>query len=601
MIMARGAVMNTKTTLNTQEASQTLTSEKMVNITVNQRPVEAVQGETILSALKRANISVPTLCFMEGLLPSGACRLCVVEIEGAPNLVPSCSYPVANGMKIKTNSPRVLKARKGIIELLVSNHPDDCLYCSRSGRCDLQKYAEEFGVRKRMYRKRKTVKQLDISSPAVIRDPDKCILCGRCVRMCEEIQGVSAIDFIHRGSRALVGTAYNRGLNLSSCVNCGQCILVCPTGALTEHSYIDQVMAALNDPTKTVVVQHAPAVSVTIAEELGMKPGSDIDGQMVAALRRIGFKNVFDTSFAADLTIMEEGSELVQRVQTGGVLPMLTSCSPGWIKFIEQFYPDLIPNVSTCKSPQQMMGALIKSFWADRENLAPKDIVSVSIMPCTAKKFEAGRPEMGRNYVPDVDYVLTTREFGRMIRMLGIDVTMLEPERADTPFGERTTAGKLFGASGGVMEAAVRTAHYLITGTELKELKIEPLRGATGSKELRATIGSLEVGAAVVSGLGNARQLLDQVRAGRKDLHFIEIMTCPGGCVGGGGQPIGTDLKAVVARMKVLYQIDKDEEVRVSHKNRQVLRIYDEFLGKPLSKKSHELLHTHYHKRDVLL
>ncbi|MBN2383282.1 iron hydrogenase small subunit [bacterium] len=576
-------------------------SDKTVNIMVNDRPVKAVQGETILSALKRVNINIPTLCYMEGLPPSGACRLCVVEVEGAPNLVPSCSFPVAEGMKIKTSSPRVLKARKTVIELLVSNHPDDCLYCARNGQCDLQRYAEELGVRKRMFRTKKTSKQLDVSSPAIIRDPDKCILCGRCVRMCEEIQGVSAIDFINRGSRAFIGTAFNRGLNLSSCVNCGQCILVCPTGALTEHSYIDQVLAALNDPSKTVVVQHAPSISVTIAEELGMPVGSDIDGKMVAALRRMGFKYVFDTSFSADLTIMEEASELVQRIQTGGVLPMLTSCSPGWIKYVEEFYPDLIPNISSCKSPQQMMGALIKSYWADREKLDPRDIVSVSIMPCTAKKFEAGRPEMGRNFVADVDYVLTTRELGRMIRMLGLDVNMLESETADTPFGERTTAGKIFGASGGVMEAAIRTAHYLITGTEITDLKIEPLRGTKGIKELKARIGGLEVGAAVASGLGNARIILDQIRAGRKDLHFIEIMTCPGGCVGGGGQPIGTDMAVVAARMKILYKIDSEEDVRVSHKNSQIIRIYDEYLGKPLGEKSHHLLHTHYHKREVLL
>jgi iron-only hydrogenase group A len=571
-----------------------------MNIEVNGKTIAAGEGETILAALKRAGVSVPTLCYMEGLAPSGACRMCVVEL-GDGQMVPSCSFPAAEGMKIKTHSAKVLAARKMIVELLLSNHPDDCLYCVRSGKCDLQGFAQELGVRQRHYQGAKNSREMDVSSPSIIRDPDKCVLCGKCVRVCEEIQGVAAIDFTGRGAKTMVGTAFGTGLNVSSCINCGQCILVCPTGALTEHSYLDEVVAALADPTKTVVVQHAPAVSVTLAEEFGQKPGRDVDGKMVAALRRMGFKRVFDTSFTADLTIMEEGSELAQRVATGGVLPMFTSCSPGWIKFIETFYPEFLPNVSTCKSPQQMMGAIIKSFWAEREGLAPADIVSVSIMPCTAKKFECGREEMGREYVADVDYVLTTRELGELIRMFGIDMEAIEPEAADTPFGERTTAGKIFGASGGVMEAAVRSAHYLLTGKELADLKIQPLRGLKGVKELRAKIGDLEVGAAVVSGLGNARALLDEIKAGRKDLHFIEIMTCPGGCINGGGQPLHADLDAVRARMQALYNIDRDEAVRVSHKNKSVLRLYDEFLGKPLGEKSHHLLHTHYRRRDVLV
>ncbi len=573
----------------------------MFEIEVDGRKVQANEGETVLTALRRDGVQVPTLCHMEGLPPSGACRMCVVEAEGMPALVPSCSYPVAPGMKLKTRSPKVLAARRTVLELLMANHPDDCLYCSRSGKCDLQKLSQELGVSQRRFQGGRSRQDSDVSSPSIIRDPEKCVLCGKCVRVCEEIQGVSAIDFVGRGSRSHVGTAFDQGMNVSSCVNCGQCILVCPTGALAERSYVDRVIAALSDPTKTVVVQHAPAVSVTLAEEFGVKPGTDVDGRMVAALRRVGFKKVFDTSFTADLTIMEEGSELVHRVKTGGALPMLTSCSPGWIKFIEQFYPELLPNVSTCKSPQQMMGALIKTFWAGREKLDPANIVSVSIMPCTAKKFECGREEMGRGGVADVDYVLTTRELGQLLRIFGVDLASVEPEAADTPFGERTTAGKIFGASGGVMEAAVRTAHVLLTGEEMGDLKIQPLRGQKGIKELHAKFGELEVGAAVVSGLGNARKVLDEVRAGRKDLHFIEIMTCPGGCVGGGGQPIGTDPQKVRARMQALYQIDRDEPVRVSHKNQQVQRLYDEFLGKPLGEKSHHLLHTHYHKREVLV
>jgi NADH-quinone oxidoreductase subunit G/NADP-reducing hydrogenase subunit HndD len=434
-----------------------------------------------------------------------------------------------------------------------------------------------------------------------VRDPDKCVLCGRCVRVCEEIQGVSAIDFIHRGPKAVVGTAFETGLNVSSCINCGQCILACPTAALTEHSYLDDVVAALADPDKFVVVQHAPAVSVTIAEEFGIKPGRDADGHMVAVLRKLGFKRVFDTSFTADLTIMEEGSELVRRVQTGGVLPMLTSCSPGWIKYVEQFYPDFIPNLSTCKSPQQMMGAIIKTFFAKREGIDSKKIVSVSIMPCTAKKFECARDEMGRDFVQDVDYVLTTRELAQLIRMFGLDMMDMTPDRPDTPFGMRSTAGKIFGATGGVMEAAIRSGFFLLTGKELRELKVQEVRGLNGVKEAKLKIGELEVGVAVASSLKNAAQLLEQVRAGRKDLHFIEVMTCPGGCIAGGGQPLGTDMEAIKARMQALYQIDRDETLRVSHKNEDVARLYQEFLGAPLGDLSHKLLHTHYHRRDVLI
>jgi iron-only hydrogenase group A len=420
------------------------------------------------------------------------------------------------------------------------------------------------------------------------------------VRVCEEIQGVGAIDFVGRGCKAFVWTAFDQGLNLSSCINCGQCILVCPTGALTERPYLDEVIAALSDTEKFMVVQHAPAVSVSLAEEFGIEAGQDVDGKMVAALRRLGFDRVFDTSFAADLTIMEEASELAERIRTGGTLPMMTSCSPGWIKYVEQFYPDFIPNLSTCKSPQQMMGAILKSFFARREGIDPSRIVSVSIMPCTAKKFESNRPEMASNHVPDVDYVLTTREFGQLLRMFGIDLPAMTPEAADTPFGERSSAGKLFGASGGVMEAAVRSAHYLLTGQEMPHLDIQPLRGMKGSKEIHTKIGGLEIGAAVVSGLGNARKLLDQVRAGRNDLQFIEVMTCPTGCINGGGQPIGADLNAVRARMQALYKIDQQEEVRVSHKNPWVIRLYDEFLGKPLGERSHEFLHTYYTSREVL-
>ncbi len=504
-------------------------------------------------------------------------------------------------MKIKTHSPRVVRARKTIVELLLANHPDDCLYCVRSGSCQLQDLAEELSVRSRRYSGEKSQHKLDTSNPAIVRDPAKCILCGRCVRVCEEVQGVSAIDFIGRGSGARVATAFDEGLNTSSCINCGQCVMVCPTGALREQSYVKEVMEAINDPDKFVVAQHAPSVSVTLAEEFGVKPGVDMAGVMTAALRQLGFDAVFDTAFSADLTIMEEASELAERIKTGGKLPMMTSCSPGWIKYVEEFYPDFIENLSTCKSPQQMMGAIVKSYYAGKKGLTPAEIYSVAIMPCTAKKFEAGRPEMTNDGASDVDAVLTTRELARMIRMYGIDVNALAGESADTPFGERSTAGKIFGATGGVMEAAIRTAHHLITGKELESLEVKAVRGLAGMKEAKVKIGDMEIGVAVVSGLGNARKLLDEIRAGRKDLHFIEVMTCPGGCIAGGGQPLGANLDAIRARMQALYKIDRDEPVRTSHSNKSIQRLYDEYLGKPLGEKSHHLLHTHYARRKAVL
>ncbi|EKD25809.1 MAG: hypothetical protein ACD_79C01496G0001 [uncultured bacterium] len=573
----------------------------MITLKVNGRNIEAGKGENLLTVLKRAGIEVPTLCHIEGLSPTGACRICSVEVKGRPGLVPACAFPVTEEMEIETHSPKALQARKTIVELLLADHPDDCLYCVKNMNCHLQNLAGELGVRQRRFEGEKNTYQTDISSPSIERDPSKCILCGKCVRVCEEIQGVSAIDFTRRGSKTYIGTAFNEGMNVSSCIYCGQCIKVCPTGALREQSSIKDVINALNDPEKIVTVQHAPAVSVTLGEEFNMDPGADTAGVLVTALRRLKFDWVFDTSFSADLTIMEEASELVHRIKNNGKLPMLTSCSPGWIKFVEQFYPEFMDNLSTCKSPQQMMGAVVKSYFAGKNKIDPKKIFNVSIMPCTAKKFESDRPEMGNNGIQDVDAVLTTRELVRMIRMRGIDLNKLNPDIADNPFGERSSAGKLFGGSGGVMEAALRTAYNMLTGRNLDNLKIEPLRGLDSFKQTTVNINGLDVGVAVVSGLKNARKLLDEIKAGRNDLHFIEVMTCPGGCVAGGGQPGGIEVDAIKKRLKGLYTIDSGDKIRCSHENPSIQMLYKEFLHEPLSHKSHELLHTHYNKRNVIL
>ncbi|GMW00498.1 MAG: NADH:ubiquinone oxidoreductase [Candidatus Hydrogenedentota bacterium] len=572
----------------------------MITIEVNGRPVEAKSGEMLLTALRRAHVHVPTLCHMEGMFPSGACRMCVVEVAGAPNLVPSCACPVRDGMKIQTHGERALRARKTIVELLLADHPDDCLYCDRNSQCDLQDLAAEYGVRSRRYAGGKRHHKKDLSSPALVRDPDKCILCGKCVRVCEEMQGIGAIDFVGRGSNTHISVAFEDGLNLSSCIFCGQCVVACPTGALAERSHIKEVMEAIADPEKIVVVQNAPSVSITLGEAFGLKPGTDVNGLMAAALRRIGFEYVFDTSFSADLTVMEEASELVKRIVKGERLPLMTSCSPGWIKYVEQFYPEFIPNLSTCKSPQQMLGAVLKTYFAEKNGIDPRNVFDVAVMPCIAKKFESGRPEMMHDGLPDVDAVLTTRELVQMIRMRHLDFNSLKPEPMDLPFGERSTAGKLFGASGGVTEAAIRTAHYLITGQDMDELKVEAVRGINGHKEMRLQVGGLDLGIAVVSGLKNAHDLLEEVRRGRRDLHFIEVMTCPGGCINGGGQLFRTDTEALRARMQSLYAIDRNEPVRTAHANNSVKQLYADFLGEPLGEKSHALLHTHYGTREVM-
>lgn len=571
------------------------------NIEVNGNKLEAMQGETILKTLDRNGIKVPTLCYMKDLFPTGSCRMCVVEVEGRKNLVTACSEPVYEGMKIKTHSNRVLESRKMIVELLLSNHPDDCLYCVRNGNCELQGLADNLNIRERRISGKKNNFPVDKSSPSIMRDPAKCILCGRCVRVCEEIEGVAAIDYIDRGSQSFIGTACNKGLNLSSCINCGQCILACPTGALYEKPHFPEIEAALNNPEKTVIVQYAPAISVSIAEEFGLEPGKDMVGALNAALRKIGFNAVFDTTFTADLTIMEESAELIERIQTGGKLPMITSCCPAWIKYAETFQDDFIENISSCKSPQQMMGAIVKSYYADQQGLNPDDIYSVAIMPCTAKKFEQQRDEMTRDGISDVDAVVTTRELARIIRMYGIDLNNIEPELADSPLGTRSSAGKLFGASGGVMEAAIRTAYYKLTGKELVKFVVPEVRGMKGRKEAHLNIDGLELGVAVVSGLKNAATLLQEIREGKNDIHFIEVMACPGGCINGGGQTINANDESVKARMQTLYDIDEKDSIKTSHQNPYIKEIYEKFLGEPLSHKSHELLHTTYKKREDIM
>ena len=572
----------------------------MVTLTINGEQIMVPEGTSIMRAAKQVHVDIPHLCYLEMLEPEYHCRICVVEIEGEPRLAPSCVRQVSEGMKVQTNSARVRRARRMIVELLLANHHIDCPTCERNQTCELLKLAFELGVKEIRFEGEKPHYELDKTSPAIIRDPNKCVLCGRCVRVCHDVQTVSVIGFVNRGLETMVSTFLENGLGNVECTNCGQCIHVCPVGAIKEKSAVDEVWAVLADPEKHVVVQEAPAVRAALGEELGLPAGTLVTGRMHAALRRLGFDAVFDTNFSADLTIMEEGSELVKRVKDGGVLPQITSCSPGWIKFMEHFYPDLIPNVSTCKSPQQMFGPLSKTYYAEKAGIDPTRIVSVSIMPCTAKKFEAQRPEMADSGFPDVDYVLTTRELSRMIKEAGINFASLPDEPAEELMGLYSGAATIFGATGGVMEAALRTACKLVTGKELEKLDIMPVRGLDGVKTATVNMDGLEVKVAVTHGLGNARKVLDEVREGKSPYHFIEIMACPGGCAGGGGQPISFDLVLRGIRGQVLHNEDKGLPYRRSHDNPSIKKVYEDYLKEPLGEKSHHLLHTKYTKREVV-
>ncbi len=558
-------------------------------------------GETILSALRRNGIQVPTLCNIKDYTPTGACRMCVVEIEGRANLTPSCSFPVEDWMKIYTHSPRVLQARKTIVELLLSNHPDDCLYCERNGNCELQVLAENLNIRERRIPGKKCGYKIDKSSSGIIRDPAKCILCGRCVRVCEEMQGVACLDFTNRGSKLIVAPAMAKPMNFSNCINCGQCIMVCPTGALTEKIQFEEISNSLHDRGKTLVAQYSPTIPVSIAEEFGLKGNRDINGIINAALRKIGFNKVYESSFAADVNIIEMAEEFLKRKEAGEKLPMVTGDCPAWIKFAEQYAPDFLPGISSVKSPQQITGALIKTWISERENIDPANIYSVSFMPCTAKKYEAQRVEMTRKGISDIDTVLTTRELARLIRLHGIDISLLEPEPPDDPMGGISSSGKLFGVSGGVMESLLRTIIYKTTGKELDDANLPKLRGSKPVREATIQVGKSSLNVVVVSGISQAVKVLEDIRSKKKQYDIIEIMACPGGCIAGGGQPIHPEDNAIKNRIKSLYDNDSRIHVKAAHKNPQVIALYEDFLTEPMSRKSIELLHTSYTQREVLI
>ena len=574
-----------------------------VNITIDGKKLQVEQGLTILEAARQANIKIPTLCFLKDINEIGACRMCLVEIKGARALQASCVYPVAEGLEIYTQSPSVREARKVTLELILSNHDKKCLTCVRSKNCELQSLAEELNIKDMRFEGDSTNLPLDDFSPSIVRDPNKCVLCRRCVSMCKNVQTVSVISAAERGFKSTISCAFDRSLAEVPCTMCGQCVSVCPVGALREKDDTEKVWSALADKELHVVVQTAPAVRVALGEEFGLPIGTRVTGKMVAALDHMGFAKVFDTDTAADLTIMEEGTELLNRIKNAGKLPVITSCSPGWIKFCEHNYPEFLENLSSCKSPHEMFGAVLKTYYAEKMGIDPKKIFVVSVMPCTAKKFEAQRPELSAIGLPDVDVVITTRELARMIKEAGIDFNNLEDKDFDDPMGNATGAGVIFGATGGVMEAALRTVSEIVTGKSFVDIEYAAVRGIEGIKEATVAMGDMKVKAAVANGLGNARKLLDSIKAGEASYDFIEIMACPGGCVNGGGQPIQpssvrswTDLRA--ERAKSIYEEDVSLPIRKSHENPVIKEMYDKYFGEPGSHKAHEILHTHYTARE---
>jgi len=592
--------------------------EKKLKISINGVPVEVDHGTSILEAARQVGVIIPTLCYHKDLCVAGNCRVCVVEIADQKRLAASCATPCEEGMEIRTNSLKVRNSRKNIIELLLSEHNADCTRCYKNGNCELQTLASEYKIMSQDFIRLVPFKNytIDMFSPSIIKDDSKCIRCQRCVRTCAEIQGVSALTMAYKGDHMKITTFFEKTMNDVVCTNCGQCVNHCPTGALVEKNYIEEVWDAIADKTKHVVVQTAPAVRVGLGEELGFEPGERVTGKMVAALKRLGFDAVMDTDFTADLTIMEEGTELLTRLKRALVdhdpdvkLPMTTSCSPGWIKYIEHMYPEFLDHLSSCKSPQQMFGALVKTYYAKARNLNPENIVSVSIMPCTAKKFEANRPEMHDSGYRDVDYVLTTRELAIMIKQAGIDFKKLDDMHYDRLMGESTGAGVIFGATGGVMEAALRTAYELVTGREVpfENLNITPVRGMEGVKEASVLIENplkkwsfldgVELKCAVAHGLVNAKIVMESIKTGKSNYHFIEFMACPGGCLGGGGQPIPTSPEIRKKRTEAIYAEDSGMLMRKSHENPEIIKIYKDYLDKPLSEKSHHLLHTKYTPR----